>query len=478
MESKRERELRERREELLRAAKAHLPVAERAYLADPTNPDLALAYAHAILMSGGDASEEIRVLEEAERHWPDHPKIAERLGNAYVRADRSEAEVRAVYERAIELSPGDSTAILSYASAIAYAFIRQDEARALYERAVQLFPNCSYSWFRLGNSLSFGDRASNALDDRARDCYARALECGDLPEVLLGGIATSIGDARGDLTKARALFDKLLALAPDDATVLDRYAEFASRAIRDYPLADRLYTKARELGFASGAQAHDHYIILVAKLGEWERAEALHREVRDEVPNDSGWMLLRAKAIAFLLRDADLAEGAFQEVLARFPSCISTRTSHAVFRMECLGDYAFAREVLTPLWEQPGTRAIVAGEWIRLLLETGREAEAVTTLTDGTLREHLWAGYTGVLMGVLLLRLDVGMDALAELHNRVKRASRGFWMPRFSVLLERARSEGHPEMEWLPKLVQVLRDEEPASILDAWPAWRAAGERA
>ena len=76
------------------------------------------------------------------------------------------------------------------------------------------------------------------------------------------------------------------------------------------------------------------------------------------------------------------------------------------------------------------------------------------------------------------MRLSIGVDLLAKLRQVERDPEVGYRISRFEVLLERARSEGHPEMEWLPKLISVLRDEESWSILDDWPAWRATWERA
>jgi hypothetical protein len=45
----------------------------------------------------------------------------------------------------------------------------------------------------------------------------------------------------------------------------------------------------------------------------------------------------------------------------------------------------------------------------------------------------------------------------------------------FSGNLERAREDGHPEVDWLERLAAVIADEAPLKTLDDWVAWQAAG---
>ena len=44
----------------------------------------------------------------------------------------------------------------------------------------------------------------------------------------------------------------------------------------------------------------------------------------------------------------------------------------------------------------------------------------------------------------------------------------------FSLNIQRARQDDHPEAAWLPKLAEVINAKAPPSSLDAWPAWQNA----
>jgi hypothetical protein len=44
----------------------------------------------------------------------------------------------------------------------------------------------------------------------------------------------------------------------------------------------------------------------------------------------------------------------------------------------------------------------------------------------------------------------------------------------FSINIERAKKDGHPDIAWLPKLAGVINDQEDPAVLDAWKAWQNA----
>ncbi len=478
METQRQRERRELAEKRWREANERLAAAELAYRADPANPDLALAYAIAMVKAGKDLAESVRFLQETQNHSPDHPEIALQLADWYVREGRPEPEVRAAYERAIDLSPSNAEAMLAYASTLTRIYNQEEEAGVLFERAVEIYPQSGEAWYLLGAWLN--GPFSDADPDPARvlACYERALQCGNIEADWIAIIADYVWEHLNDAVRAQGLFEQALALEPSSSVVLGSYAHFLQRALRDYAAADRLYVRLREQSPRGRFGAYHHYRLLTSKLGDWHRADEVFEAFIAVHPDSFIMRLARAQSLAYVLRDYDRAESAFREIRARFPGAESGRLAHAKFRMECLQDYAFAEAELRPLWEAREELGQVVEDWIRLLLETGREAEAVRLLTDGTVSSKAITQLRGLLTCLYVLRLDVGVDALAALRAGVHRYAQRFWFSRFEVLLERARAEGHPEMEWLPKLVQVLRDEEPASILDAWPAWRAAGERA
>lgn len=62
-------------------------------------------------------------------------------------------------------------------------------------------------------------------------------------------------------------------------------------------------------------------------------------------------------------------------------------------------------------------------------------------------------------------------EALKELKELIKSGDRSeFWD--FSLNIERAKKQNHPEYDWLHKLADVIADREKPEILDDWEAWQ------
>jgi tetratricopeptide (TPR) repeat protein len=65
------------------------------------------------------------------------------------------------------------------------------------------------------------------------------------------------------------------------------------------------------------------------------------------------------------------------------------------------------------------------------------------------------------------------LDALRTVRKLLEAGARSpNWD--FSRNIERARLDGHPEVDWLGKLASVINDEAQPEVLDGWPAWENA----
>jgi hypothetical protein len=65
------------------------------------------------------------------------------------------------------------------------------------------------------------------------------------------------------------------------------------------------------------------------------------------------------------------------------------------------------------------------------------------------------------------------LDALANLKRVLMEGARSPGWD-LSQNIERARQDGHPDVEWLEKLAKVIAEGADISILDGWEKWRDA----
>jgi tetratricopeptide (TPR) repeat protein len=353
----------------------------------------------------------------------------------------------------------------------------EEEALALSERAAELFPQCGRAWDLVGDLLVYDVCGGDDRIQRAFECYDRAVACADLDASSISHIAyTHWRDGR-DPARVEELFRLAVDRDPCDEFTLKLYAEFLAYARRDYKAAEELLRKALEIAYPFEYVSASAYTLLVTKIGDWELAEELAEDNRRGQREDGMFRLSRAHALAYVRGDLEGAEQAFREILGPDPSSAWILSHYLHFRMEFFRDYDFVEAELKNVLSTDARNVFWARTHVWLLLETGREAMALGMISDEAFPICGVEQDAETLMRLYLLRLNIGVDLLAKLRQVERHPEVGYRISRFGVLLERARAEGHPEMEWLPKLISVLRDEEPASILDAWPAWQAAGER-
>lgn len=211
--------------------------------------------------------------------------------------------------------------------------------------------------------------------------------------------------------------------------------------------------------------------------GAHDEAEPLFRRAVAERPD---LMPLLADAANFLtdVRGAhDEAEAMYRRAVAANPDDPINLGNYAAFLAHRRGDLAGAeallRRALVGEPDDPNNLANLA----QVLFLAGEEAEARSTLARAIPLADTPALRCEVWFYAHAHARDDHPHALAELRRLVTTGGRS---PGWGLAgdLERARAQGHPDLDLLVALAEVITHGAPPDTLDAYAAWRQAAPSA
>jgi Flp pilus assembly protein TadD len=206
-------------------------------------------------------------------------------------------------------------------------------------------------------------------------------------------------------------------------------------------------------------------------------AELVYRLLCQRKPKDERCHIGLSRNLYYEQREAKRADAFLRDAVRAFPksnTLLSMQGTNLGWGMqrhrEALVPYRRALELDT---EDAGSRSCLA--WCLLWL--GETAEGLEQAREALRCNE--AGDDDAEVNVvcqLYLYLCGGEETRAEaLVSLVRLVAEGARMEDWDVsgLIEQARAQHHPELEYLPQLARVVLGEAPSSSLGVWPAWRA-----
>jgi len=206
-------------------------------------------------------------------------------------------------------------------------------------------------------------------------------------------------------------------------------------------------------------------------------AERIYEEGLERFPSSSGLLGWYAIFLKNVRKDYDRAEELYKRAIDADPHDAADLGNYAVFLDKARKDYERAEEMYRRAIDAEPQRANTLGNYAGFLLSRGRREEGLALLERA------------IEMPEMAERADLPAecwfyafahrppeqqpDALGNLKRVVVAGGRSRWWD-FSQNIERARQDGHPDVEWLESLVKVIAEGADISILDGWDKWRDA----
>ncbi|HEX5923554.1 MAG TPA: tetratricopeptide repeat protein [Baekduia sp.] len=390
---------------------------------------------------------------EARRHIPHDLDRAdeiyragvERLGTANLLTEyagflitvRGEVEAaRTMYERAIAADPANSWALNNYANFLSnYEYSSQ--AREAYRKALEVSPDDAYTLGSYANFVRQADRDPAA----SRTLFERALAADQHNSSALAGYASLLSDEFGEHELAYEHFERAIATGPDDFYAFVMFAKFLTDVRHDYDRAEALFKQALDIGpLRNGPPVHAYAHFLVAVRHDAVRAQELFEHALHQTPSNPELLAGYAEFLMTELHDLERARSTYERALAAGHPDEANLSGNLSEILIALGDNVGARSLIT-------------------------RAERLATDDDKQPLRLELAFYA------LAMQWDerhaAALEALVALIGKGVRSPG--WD--FSPVLNRAREDGHPDIEWLEHLAAVIAGDEDPTVLEGWADW-------
>jgi Tfp pilus assembly protein PilF len=245
-----------------------------------------------------------------------------------------------------------------------------------------------------------------------------------------------------DPAEAERIYEEGLERFPKSVELLGNYAAFLHDERKDYERADEMYRRAIDADPQHANNLGNYAILLHDARKDYERAEEMYRRAIDADPQHANNLANYAIFLHYARKDYERAEEMYRRAIDAAPR-------HADY----LGNYA------------------------GFLLSRGRR-EAGLSLLAKVLEMRELEKRPGLAAECWFYAFahrpaEQQLDALANLRRVLIDGARSPGWD-LSQNIERARQDGHPDVEWLEKLAQVINGKADISELDGWDKWRNA----
>jgi Tfp pilus assembly protein PilF len=320
--------------------------------------------------------------------------------------------------------------------------------------------------------------AANQLKDRdpkqAEEIYEDGIKTFDESRLLVI-YAIFLATVRDEQGRAEELFDRALAVEPNNVDALSGYAWFLSARRGEYDSAEELYDHALAADPNNANTLSGYAWFLSARRGEYDRAADLFERALAVEPNNVDALASYAWLLSARRGEDERAADLFERALAVDPNNTITLSNYAGFLFTRRSEYDGAADLYERALAIDPNNANTLTNYAGFLFARGEDEKACDLVErafdcvgvgEDLLRAALWFDLLAV--GPVERR----EEALAELARLVAAGvrSRGW---DFNALLRRAREDGRADVEWLEKLADVIAEGAQPGVLEGWPAWPA-----
>ena len=353
----------------------------------------------------------------------------------FIRKDHDKADE--YYRKAIEADPDDSDNLGNYAILLDDVRKDHDKAEEYYRKAIELDPDNANN---LGNYAIFLKNVRKD-HDKAEEYYRKAIEADPDHANNLGNYAAFLTNVRKDHDKAEEYFRKAIELDPENAGNLGKYAVFLTYVRKDHDKAGEYYTKVIELHPDNASNLGNYAVFLRLVRKDHDKAEEYFRKAIELDPESAGNLGKYANFLKDVRKDHDKADEYYRKAIEADPDDPDNLGNYAGFLL--------ARGEGQSGWEYL--------EKARALADTDEAVEL----------ELLFYDYA---------HNPDGKKRRKSLSETKKMIAAGVRSPYWDLTgnVERAVTDKHPEPELLSVLAKVIADEEKASALNKFEAWKKA----
>jgi tetratricopeptide (TPR) repeat protein len=208
------------------------------------------------------------------------------------------------------------------------------------------------------------------------------------------------------------------------------------------------------------------------RVSDPDRADAIYREGIESI-DDPRLLVAYARFLKNIRNENDRAQEIYERAITAHPDSPVALGNYAFFLKSVRKDHGRARELYERAIAADPNDANSLGNLAGLLLES-EDDERVLALIDRAF-DNASRADGGLFCELWFYLLAAGQSedragALGALRNLVGAGARSPGWD-FSGVIERARRENRPDVEWLEKLADVIAERAEPEILQGWGAW-------
>ncbi len=325
------------------------------------------------------------------------------------------------------------------------------------------------------NAISVGNAARAAEDakyyDEAEKLYKQAIEMDPKDAANLGNYAIFLTNVRGKHDEAEELYKQVIEITPKNANYLGIYAHFLTSVRGKHNEAEKLYQQAIEVDPKNAYNLGNYAYLLANVRGKHDEAEKLYKQVIEITPKNANYLGFYAYFLTSVRGKHNEAEKLYKQAIEADPKIVANLDNYAYFLTNVRGKHDEAERLYQRVIEIDPKNANSLGNYAKLLLALGRKegksmlnrAFAANPTIPGLQCElwfYRWAHFPH--------KYPEALDKLKALLESGAR-SKGW---NLSPNIERAQSNGHPNVPLLYALADVITKDAPIKNLEAFEEWK------
>ena len=380
----------------------------------------------------------------------------------------SPSSTNAMFLRAIDANPTDTTNLGNYALFLHRVRGDMDQAEQMYRRAIKTDPTDTTN---LGNYALFLHRVRGDMD-QAEQMYRRAIKANPTNARNLSNYALFLENIRRNMDQAQEMHQRAIKADSRHADILGNYALFLETVRGDMDQAEHMYQQAIKADPTSTTHVGNYALFLHTVRGEIGQAEHMYQQAIKADPTSTTHVGNYALFLHTVRGEIGQAEHMYQQAIKADPHNARNLGNYAIFLENVRSNTDHAREMFQQAIDADPANTIILGNYAQVLFTKSddkkaiRLAEKAISLADDDQKPLLAECHFYLFSHSPKHRKDSGRALKTLLAEGV---TTGDWS--FEMNLERLRSEEDPRTDLLEAVAQALEDGD-TSRLDAFEEWR------